>query len=149
MAVGWANDLQLGGYLKPGSPGIFVFEGEAAACDEFIKQLKAVPNSCLRYYIRKLPLFLSTLCIGMIALPRQARDDHRKPHSIIRIFAGRYQCVARSTHRSPMTAAAAAALATPLLWLRLWIGSVSSLRSLSILMSAIWVGWEGSARRQG
>lgn len=48
MAVGWANDLGLGGYLKPGSPGIFVFEGEAAACDTFIKQLKAVPNSCLR-----------------------------------------------------------------------------------------------------
>ena len=56
MAAGWANDLQLGGYLKPGSPGIFVFEGEAAACDEFIKQLKAVPNSCLRYF-RKLSVF--------------------------------------------------------------------------------------------
>lgn len=48
MAVNWANDLCLGGFLKPGSPGIFVFEGEAAACDDFIKQLKAVPNSCLR-----------------------------------------------------------------------------------------------------
>ena len=48
LAVGWANDLQLGGFLKPGSPGIFVFEGESAACDGFIKQLKAVPNSCLR-----------------------------------------------------------------------------------------------------
>ncbi len=48
LAVNWANDLQLGGFLKPGSPGIFVFEGESAACDEFIKQLKAVPNSCLR-----------------------------------------------------------------------------------------------------
>ena len=48
LAVGWANDLLLGGFLKPGSPGIFVFEGESAACDDFIKQLKAVPNSCLR-----------------------------------------------------------------------------------------------------
>ena len=26
--MGWANGLGLGGYLKPGSPGIFVFEGE-------------------------------------------------------------------------------------------------------------------------
>ena len=48
MTVNWANDLCLGGFLKPGSPGIFVFEGDAAACDDFIKQLKAVPNSCLR-----------------------------------------------------------------------------------------------------
>lgn len=48
LAVSWANDLLLGGFLKPGSPGIFVLEGEASACDDFIKQLKAVPNSCLR-----------------------------------------------------------------------------------------------------
>lgn len=48
LAVSWANDLLLGGFLKPGSPGIFVFEGESAACDDFVKQLKAVPNSCLR-----------------------------------------------------------------------------------------------------
>ena len=47
-AVGWAIELGLGGCLKPGSPGIFVFEGEDAACDTFISWLKAVPNSCLR-----------------------------------------------------------------------------------------------------
>ena len=48
MAVVWANDLELGGFLKPGSPGIFVFEGEASACDTFIHQLRNVQNSCLR-----------------------------------------------------------------------------------------------------
>jgi hypothetical protein len=33
--VAWASELGLGGYSKPGHPGVVVVEGEAAACDEF------------------------------------------------------------------------------------------------------------------
>eukprot|EP01051_Picozoa_sp_SAG22_P000644 SAG22_NODE_19_length_32182_cov_39.206963_1_plen_264_part_00 len=49
-ACGIANELNLGGYLKPGHPGIFVFEGEGQNCDEYISTLKTKcpSNSCLK-----------------------------------------------------------------------------------------------------
>ena len=36
--------------MKPGHPGIFVFEGEGSACDEYINTLKTKcpSNSCLK-----------------------------------------------------------------------------------------------------
>lgn len=38
--VAWARDLELGGFSKPGYPGVIVVEGDAVACDEYWLRLR-------------------------------------------------------------------------------------------------------------
>lgn len=40
--VGWARELRLGGYSKPGWPGVVVVEGEAADAEEFVQRVRSL-----------------------------------------------------------------------------------------------------------
>lgn len=41
-AVAWARELRLGGFSKPGYPGVVVVEGRREDCDEYVARLKSL-----------------------------------------------------------------------------------------------------------
>ena len=41
-AVAWARELRLGGFSKPGYPGVVVVEGRREDCEEYVARLKSL-----------------------------------------------------------------------------------------------------------
>lgn len=52
--VAWARELRLGGFCKPGFPGIIVVEGDEGDCREFVARVRALPWQAMQVRVEEL-----------------------------------------------------------------------------------------------